>query len=146
MAIYSLGIGGSTTVVGTAASACWGLLAPSNQATTVLEFIYTTGSTTGGTIGLGIAAAAGTQTSGVAVQSQHGTDTTTGHSTGAIAWSAAPTVPSAFFCRAEAGKIIGDPTIFLFPRGLIVPSSSELVCWNIAATSTTASFTVTVDE
>jgi hypothetical protein len=141
MAIYHLGL---TSTVTTDNTPVWGLLAPSTQNTEVREIIIVNNAATTSTFGLGLAASAGTQTSGVAVTPAGASDTSTGHSTGAVAWSAAPTVPTVYFRRAALGGVIGDPLIFIFPEGLIIPASQELVLWNIKGGTGSASVTISV--
>jgi len=141
MSIYHLGL---ASTVSTDNTPVWGLLAPSDQNVEVREIMITNNAATSSVFGLGIAASAGTQTSGVSVTPASANDTTTGHSTGAVAWSVAPTVPTVYFRRGVLGGVIGDPLIFIFPEGLIIPASGELVLWNIKGSTGSASFMVNV--
>lgn len=63
----------------------------------------------------------------------------------ATAWSGTPpTSPTQFF-RSSTINSIGDEILWLFPYGLIVPSVSSLVLWNITVVGK-AEVTLTWDD
>jgi len=51
----------------------------------------------------------------------------------ALAWATPPTVPLFFFRRINLPATIGAGRVITFPRGLVIPVSSSLVIWNLAA-------------
>jgi hypothetical protein len=56
-----------------------------------------------------------------------------GSTTTALAWGTPPTVPLFFFRRINLPATIGAGRVITFPRGLVIPVSSSLVVWNLAA-------------
>lgn len=143
MAKYSLGI---ASTVPTNNVACWGFLAQSDENPRITEIIVTQGAATASTYGFGRAAGAGTQTSAVTVQPDNAGDTTTGKSTCAVTWDGGdpPTVPAAYLRRFNLGGTIGDVAILVFPDGIGVAASQEMVLWNLATNS--ASINVNVSS
>jgi hypothetical protein len=63
----------------------------------------------------------------------------------ALAWATPPTSPVDFFRRIALPATIGTGIIWTFPRGLIIPVSSSLVIWNLAANGV-ADINVIIDE
>jgi len=116
---------------------CWGLLTNATNAVKLTELKIVIGSATDSEFSLGIAAAAGTQTSGVAPL-----NTVLGGAAGtsriATAWSAAPTVPTAFVEGVTFPATIGSMIYWSWPEGLYIPVSSELVLWNTGAGTNSA--------
>lgn len=51
----------------------------------------------------------------------------------ALAWATGPTVPANFFRRVSFPATVGSGLIWTFPKGLVIPVSSALVLWNLAA-------------
>jgi hypothetical protein len=51
----------------------------------------------------------------------------------ALAWGTGPTIPVQFFRRIALPATIGTGIIWTFPRGLIIPVSSSMILWNLAA-------------
>jgi hypothetical protein len=143
MARYSLGL---NTTVTTNAAAAWGFLAPSDTNPIITELIITNGAATATEYGFGRAAAAGTQTGGISVQPDHPSNATSGKSTCAVAWSAAPTVPTQFLRRINIAGVIGEPAILVFPEGITVAASGEMVLWNLQANTADANINVSCIE
>jgi len=63
----------------------------------------------------------------------------------ALAWATPPTSPVEFLERIALPATIGSGIIWTFPRGLVIPVSSSLVIWNLAANGV-ADITVVIDE
>lgn len=143
MAIYSLSL--NSTVTTTAAPA-WGFLAQSDENPTIYEIHLDLGAATASTYGFGRAAAAGTQTSPVSVLPHGPANATTGKSTCAVAWSAAPTIPAQFLRRKSLPATVGAGVIWTFPFGLGCSASSEMVVWNLATNSASVNITVVSEE
>lgn len=143
MGMYSLGLNSTVT---TNNAACWGFLAQADQSPRITELMITQGAATASIYGFGRAATAGTQSSAVAVLPENAADPTSGKSTCAVAWSVAPTVPANYLRRFNLGGVIGDPVVFIFPRGLGVAASSEMVLWNLATNSASININVTSEE
>ena len=51
-----------------------------------------------------------------------------------LTWGTSPTAPTNYHRRTNTAATVGVGIIWTFPRGLIVPVSSSLVCFNITAT------------
>jgi len=143
MAKYSLGIGSTVT---TSNAACWGMLATADANPRITELVITQGAATVSTYGFGRAATAGTQTAGIAVLPDNAGDATTGKSTCAVAWSAAPTVPANYLRRFNLGGVIGDVAILVFPDGIGVAAAQEMVLWNLATNSAIINVNVSTIE
>jgi hypothetical protein len=63
----------------------------------------------------------------------------------ATSWSGTPpTAPTQFFRRSTVNAV-GDEILWLFPYGLIVPSASSLVLWNLSTVGS-AEVTLTWDD
>jgi hypothetical protein len=71
-----------------------------------------------------------------------------GQTTYALAWTVAPTAPTAIFRRAYInGSVAGCSNIFSFPRGVsIQPASSTMVVWNAFTNSNPTFIWGVVDE
>lgn len=146
MAIFK--IDSRTSAGASTNSPCWGLLTTANHKVKILELKIVTGSATASEYSLGLAAAAGTQTSGVSGLSLSDLSTTSTTKV-ATAWSAAPTVPTTFLEAVTFPATIGSMVYWSFPDGgLFVPASSELVLWNTGAGTNAAisHFSVTFEE
>lgn len=143
MAKYSLGI---NTTVTTNNAAAWGFLAPSDTNPIITELVITNGTVTASEYGLGRAAAAGTQSGATTVLPNYPGDATTGKSTCAVLWTVAPTVPANYFRRVNIAGVIGEPSILIFPDGLGVAASGEMVLWNLQANAADANINVTSIE
>lgn len=143
MAMYSLSL---NTTVTTTGAACWGLLAQSDENPRIHELHIQLGAATASTYGFGRAQVAGTQTGGVSVLPNNSGDITSGKSTCAVAWSAAPTIPSQFYRRASLPATIGQGVIWIFPDGIGVGPSNEMVVWNLATNSASTNVTVVSQE
>lgn len=142
MAIYSLA---QNTTVTTIAAGCWDIRASAANRPAVMEVSVNLGAATASTYGLGRAASAGTQTSPVLVQAEDPGDPA-GVSGCAVAWSVAPTVPTQFHRRVSLPATIGSGIIWTFPRGLVLAVSTNLILWNITASSASTNVHVVVDE
>lgn len=143
MSLYSLSL---LSTVTTNNAPAWGFLAASDQSPKIYEIHLDIGAATASYYGLGRAAAAGTQTSSVAVLPNGPADATSGKSTCASTWSAAPTIPAQFFRRKYFPATAGSSVIWTFPGGLGVAASTELVIWNLTANSATLNVTVVSEE
>jgi hypothetical protein len=143
MSSYSLGLPSTVT---TANAACWGFLAPSDQSPRITELIITQGAATASVYGFGRAASAGTQSSSTPVLPDNAGDATSGKSTCASTWSVAPTVPANYLRRINLGGVVGDAAVLIFPRGIGVAASSEMVLWNITTNSAAISVNVSSEE
>jgi len=143
MAIYTLS---TNTTVTTTGAACWGFLAQSDENPVIYEIHLDNGAATASSYGLGRAAAAGTQSSAVAVIPNSPANSLTGKSTVAVSWSVAPTVPTAYLRRKSLAATIGEGVIWVFPKGLAVAASGEMVIWNLATNSASLNVTVVSEE
>lgn len=54
--------------------------------------------------------------------------------TASLSWGTSPTAPTTYHRRTNTAATIGVGIIWTFPRGLIVPVSASLVCFNITTT------------
>ena len=63
----------------------------------------------------------------------------------ALAWGTGPTAPTNFFRRIGLPATIGTGVIWTFPKGLVIPVSSSIVLWNLAANGVVDAYVV-VDE
>lgn len=142
MAIYSLAI--NTTVV-TTTVACWDVKAAATNRPAIMELSVNLGAATASTYGFGRAGNTPSQTAPVLVQAEDPGDPA-GVSGCAVAWSVAPTVPTAMLRRVHLPATIGAGIIWTFPRGLILATTASAVLWNIAASSASTNVHVVVDE
>jgi hypothetical protein len=60
----------------------------------------------------------------------------------ALAWATGPTAPAAFPRRISTPATIGSGVIWTFPRGYMIPVSSSLVLWNLAANGVVDAYAV----
>ena len=142
MAIYSLALNTTVTTTGAAA---WDVKASAANRPAVMEVSVNRGAATASTYGLGRAGNTPTQTSPVLVQAEDPGDPA-GVSGCAVAWSVAPTVPTAHLRRISLPATIGSGIIWTFPRGLVLATSASNVVWNLATNSASANVHVVVDE
>src|SRR5207247_1118984 len=66
--------------------------------------------------------------------------------TTAVAWGTGPTVPANFFRAISLPATVGAGVIWTFPRGMLIPVSCGLVCWNLATNSAAVDNVAVVDE
>lgn len=142
MAIYSLALNTTVTTTGAAA---WDVKASASNRPAVMEVSVNLGAATASTYGLGRAGNTPTQTSPVLVQAEDPGDPA-GVSGCAVAWSVAPTVPTAHLRRISLPATIGSGIIWTFPRGLVLATSASLLVWNLATNSANTNIHVVVDE
>ena len=132
---YSLGV---RTVDGSNTAAAWELRTGATPGRVrVVELGFFLAAATATTIGLGRPAAIGvTPTAPVDFLPEDPSDVlATGVVQSSLAWGTGPTVPTAFLRRIALPATIGTGVIWTFPEGLIIPVSSSLVLWNLAANS-----------
>jgi len=125
----------------------WGLLTNSTNAVKIYDMSIQIGVATLSELGLGLAAAAGTQSGGVPPLNTV-LGGTAGSCTIATAWSASPTVPTNYVKGGALGGTIGNMIYWNWVDGLEVPVSSELVLWNVGSGSASSimSIDVTLEE
>ena len=129
--IYSLAM---RTTSGTAGTAAWEIrTAATPGRAKLIEIGFFLAAATGSTYGFGRPAAIGTTpTSPVNYQPEDPNDViASGVLQSALAWSGAPTVPTAYLRRISLPGTIGTGVIWTFPKGITIPVSSGLVLWNI---------------
>jgi len=143
MAIYSLAM---NTTVATNGAPSWDLKPAAANEPAVMELGYVNGAATACTYGIGRGGSISTQTSAVLLQAED-EGRPAANSGCAIAWSAAPTIPTQFFRRAFLPATIGAGIIFTFPRGIVLAAGgASLVNWNLAASSALVAIHVVADE
>ena len=143
MAIYSLA---QRTTVATIAAASHAFLAPATNEPALMEWGYFNGAATACVVGLGRSANTPTLTGPVAFLAED-YDRPVGLTTGAVAFSVAPTVPANFFRRFSLAALVGAAVVFTFPRGIVLPAgNSAIVAWNITASSAVVDIHAVVDE
>ena len=144
MAIYSQS---QLTTVITSGAPSFDIKASATNSPKVMEWGINLGAATASTYGLGRPANDGSvaQTAGLALLAENPGDPV-GQSTTAVAWGTAPTVPTTFLRRCYLPATIGAGIIWTFPRGLTLPVSKGIVCWNIAASSALTHHWVVADE
>ncbi len=54
-----------------------------------------------------------------------------------LTWGTSPTAPTVYHRRTNTAATVGVGIVWTFPRGIIVPISGALVCFNITATVAT---------
>ena len=130
MAIYSLSQRTSQTV---AANAAWEIITTSAQVRPALMEIGLTQVTgVAGTYGLGRPQAKGITPTTPQTFLAEDAGEVAGNTTGAVAWSTGPTVPTNFFRRITCPDTIGAGVIWTFPRGLIISNALNLIIWILA--------------
>lgn len=142
MAIYSLAL---NTTVATTGAAAWDIKSAATNRPAIMEVSVNLGAATASTYGLGRSGNVPTQTSPVLVQAEDPGDPA-GVSGCAVAWSVAPTVPTAQLRRVALPATIGSGIIWTFPRGLVLAVSTSLLLWNLATNSASTNVHVVCDE
>ena len=142
MAIYSLALNSTVTTTGAAAM---DLKAAASNEPAIMEVGLNLGAATASTYGFGRAGNTPTQTSPILVLPED-VDRPTGLSGCAVAWSVAPTVPTAFARRVSLPGTIGAGIIWTFPRGYIIGASASQLIWNLATNSASLNVWWVVDE
>ena len=118
-------------------------LAPATVRPKILEYSYIQLTAVASQIGVGTPqAAAGTPTNVLFQMDDPGDPASVCN--GAIAWSTSPTVPL-IYRRLWNGTLASVGVVWTFPRGLVIPASGSIVCWNIA-TTVAADVNVVLDE
>jgi len=143
MAIYS--IGRATTNV-TSGQAAHTLITAATDRGAILEAGLFNITAAASTYSLGRPAAAGsTPTSPVALQAEDpGNPAAT--ITSALAWGTSPTSPTYDLRRINLPATIAVGVIFTFPRGIIIPISSNFVLQNLATNTGGVQSYFVVDE
>lgn len=131
MAIYSLSL--NTTVTTTGAAAMDAKSAATNTPK-FMEIGLNLLTATASTYAIGRSGNVPTQTSPVLLQAENPGDPA-GLTGCAVAWSVAPTIPTAFFRRVSLPATAGSGAILTFPRGLALAVSSSMLIWNLATNS-----------
>lgn len=131
MAIYSLSL--NTTVTTTGAAAMDAKSAATNTPK-FMEIGLNLLTATASTYAIGRSGNVPTQTSPVLLQAENPGDPA-GLTGCAVAWSVAPTIPTAFFRRVSLPATAGAGAILTFPRGLALAVSSSMLIWNLATNS-----------
>jgi hypothetical protein len=108
-----------------------------------LSFIVQ-GTGTAQSIGVGTPAARGVTPVNTLFQRDNPTDPVS-TTNGALAWATSPTSPNIFIRRWACGAVSGVGVVWVFPRGLVIPVSSSIVCWNIT-TTVAADINMIIDE
>jgi len=128
----------------TTANATLEIIAPA-AGTRVVEITITMGAATASIFGIGKAAAIGiTPTSPVTLLSEDTGRPATLTKT-ALAWATGPTIPAAFFERANLPATVGAKVTLSFPYGITLATGESLVLWNIGTTGV-ADVRVVVEE
>lgn len=131
MAVYSLSLNTTVTTTGAAAMDAKSTAANSPK---FMEIGINLLTATASTYGIGRSGNVPTQTSPVLLQAED--PAAPAANTGcAVAWSVAPTVPTAFFRRVSLPATAGAGAILTFPRGLTLAVSSSMLIWNLATNS-----------
>lgn len=124
-----------TTTFTTTTTANWELRTAAAGRCKVLEFSYINSSAaTATTIGLGRPQAIGITPVNVLFQRDDPADPASVTNI-SLSWATSPTVPLIYHRRWGSAATQGVGVVWTFPRGLVVPISSSLVCWNIAVTT-----------
>ena len=132
---YSLGV---RTTDGSNATAAWEIRTGATPGRArIVELGFFLAAATATTIGLGRPAAIGvTPTApGDFLPEDPNTVLATGVIQSSLAWGTGPTVPAAFLRRIALPATIGTGVIWTFPEGLVIPVSSSIILWNLAANS-----------
>lgn len=130
MSIYA--ISNRTTGVGSGAAGLE-IRTSATERAKILEITITMAAATASLFGIGRPQAIGvTPTTPVTVIPEDFAEPA-GSTQTALAWATPPTVPLFFFRRINLPATIGAGRVITFPRGLVIPVSSSLVIWNLAA-------------
>ena len=142
MAIYSLAL--RTTVFTATTTANHVLaLAPATVRPKILEYSYIQLTALASQIGVGTPQVAANTPTNVLFQADDPGDPAS-VCNGAIAWVGTPTVPL-IYRRRWNGTLASVGVVWTFPRGLTIPASGSIVCWNIA-TTVAADVNTIIDE
>lgn len=144
MALYSLGVRTSGVTTGTAA---WEIRTSANVRARLMELGVFLAAATASTFGIGRPAAIGvTPTTPVDFQPEDPADpTVSAQVQSALAWGTGPTTPTNFFRRISLPATIGTGIIWTWQKGLVIPVSSSLVLWNLAANGVVDAYAL-IDE
>ena len=137
---------GVTTTSGTSATPGWEIRTGATPGLFKLrELGFTLVAATASKIGLGRPAAIGvTPTTPVDFQLRNPNDVlASGALQSALAWATPPTIPAQFFRVQGFPATIGSGVIWEFgPEEIVIPISSSLVLWNMAANSVLNAYAV----
>lgn len=144
MSLYDFAVLTTGTSSGAAA---WEIRTSANVRARLMEIGFFLNAATASTVGLGRPAAIGiTPTSPVDFLPEDPADpTVSGQVQSALAWTTGPTVPANFLRRISLPATQGVGVIWTFPRGIVIPVSSSIVLWNLAANSALNAYAV-IDE
>ena len=143
MEMYTLGV--RTTGAGNASPA-WEIRSGSSRLY-VRELGVFMAAATASTFGIGRPAAIGvTPTSPVTLVAED-TAAPAGSGQSALAWGTAPTAPTAFIRRFTLPATVGAGVIYSWWNGpgLIIPTSSSLVLWNLAVNGVVDAYVIVGD-
>jgi len=132
---YTLGV---RTADGTSGAAAWEIITGATPGRArLVEIGFFLAAATATTIGLGRPQAAGnTPTTPVDFVPEDPNDVlASGVIQSAVAWGTGPTIPAYFMRRISFPAVIGSGVIWTFPEGIVIPVSSSIVLWNLAANS-----------
>jgi len=139
---YTLGV---RTADGTSGAAAWEIITGATPGRArLVEIGFFLAAATATTIGLGIPQAAGnTPTTPVDFVPEDPNDVlASGVIQSAVAWGTGPTIPAYFMRRISFPAVIGSGVIWTFPEGIVIPVSSSIVLWNLAANSVLDAYAV----
>ena len=139
---YSLGV---RTVDGSNAAAAWEIRTGATPGRArIVELGFFLAAATATTIGLGRPAAIGiTPTTPVDFLPEDPNDVlASGVIQSSLAWGTGPTIPAAFLRRIALPATIGTGVIWTFPEGIVIPVSSSIILWNLAANSVLDAYAV----
>lgn len=139
--IYSIGRRTSNT---TGSQSAFAIYTPAGAFCRVLEITITMAAATASVFGIGFPAVAGiTPTAPVLLQTEENGPASLINS--ALAWATSPTDPTQFLRRVNLPATIGVGRTLVFPQGLLVPASTNLVVQNIGTTGV-ADVEIVVDQ
>ncbi len=142
MAIYSLA---QRTTVGSSSIAAFTLLTTAAARAAVLEWGVFMAAATTSIYALGRPATVGTTATSPVVVLAEDSGSPAGNSSGVLTWGTSPTNATNELRRWAGPATIGTGVIWTFPRGLIVPISSNLCLQNRNITGVVDTYFV-VDE
>lgn len=99
----------------------------------VLEFSLIQLTGTASSYGLGRPAAQGVTPATTSTFQRDNTADPACVTTVSLTWGTSPTAPTSYHRRTNTAATIGVGIVWTFPRGLIIPVSASLVCFNITA-------------
>lgn len=99
----------------------------------VLEFSLIQLTGTASSYGLGRPAAQGVTPATTSTFQRDNTADPACVTTVSLTWGTSPTAPTNYHRRTNTAATIGVGIVWTFPRGLIIPVSASLVCFNITA-------------